>query len=246
MTMLWSKRIALRWGVMICLLWTMALTGCASKDPPYGTETRLSMVNARHVTWAVCPAVNLSGEQGVDSILQADLLYQQLQQVGGLTVIPVNRVAEVFANLRIEKIRSEEEAALVCEILGCDALVVPTVTIYDPFTPPKLGVSLSLMRKPAAGAQTPRVDPETLIRSASPGSELAMPPATSALVQVVGMYDAANGSTREALWRYAEGRNNPAGPFGAREYLVSMDRYCGFVYHELIADLLASPRLKRS
>jgi hypothetical protein len=231
---------------MACLMGALLLSGCAAQDPPYGTETRLSMVNARHLTWAVCPAINLSGEQGVDSILQADLLYQQLQQVGGLTVIPVNRVAEVFANLRIEKIRSEEEAALVCEILGCDALVVPTVTIYDPFSPPKLGVSLSLMRKPGASLKAAQVDPEQLIRSASPTAQRAMPPVSSALVQVVGMYDAANGSTRDALWRYAEGRNNPAGPFGAKEYLVSMDRYCGFVYHELIADLLASPRLKRS
>jgi hypothetical protein len=26
---------------------------------------------------------------------------------------------------------------------------------------------------------------------------------------------------------------------GAKEYLASMDRYCGFVYHELIARLIS-------
>jgi len=52
-------------------------------------------------------------------------------------------------------------------------------------------------------------------------------------------------SIRAALLRYAQGRNDPMGPYSAKEYFVSMDRYCGFVYHVLIADLLDSPRLRR-
>ena len=53
------------------------------------------------------------------------------------------------------------------------------------------------------------------------------------------MFDAANGSVRDAVYRYAAGRNDPVGPMGAKEYLASMDRYCGFVYHELIARLIS-------
>jgi len=52
------------------------------------------------------------------------------------------------------------------------------------------------------------------------------------------MYDAANGSVRQQLLDYAQGRQDPAGPLGSKEYFVSMDRYCGFVYHELISDLV--------
>jgi len=59
------------------------------------------------------------------------------------------------------------------------------------------------------------------------------------------MFDAANGSVREALLAYAKGRNDPAGPMGAKEYLVSMDRYCGFVYQSLTGDLLRSMRQHR-
>ena len=55
------------------------------------------------------------------------VVYQQMQQVRGLTMVPVNRVAEVFAGLKIEKVQSPEQAALVCDLLGCDALVVATV-----------------------------------------------------------------------------------------------------------------------
>ena len=69
----------------------------------------------------------------------------------------------------------------------------------------------------------------------------------SEFLQAVGMYDAANGTTRDALFAYASGRNDPLGPMGAKEYLASMDRYCGFVYAELTADLLrqARPKSKR-
>ena len=44
---------------------------------------------------------------------------------------------------------------------------------------------------------------------------------------------------------YAKGRNDPVGPMGAKEYLVSMDRYCGFVYQSLTGDLLRSMRQRR-
>ena len=164
-------------------------------------------------------------------------------------MIPVNRVVEVFAALRIEQVRSEEEAKAVCEALGCDGLLVPTVTIYDPFAPPKLGASLTLMRRDHPG-EARKIDARELVRQAKESDEMspgipAMPEPSEAFVQVVGMYDAANGSVRDAVMAYAQGRNDPVGPYGAREYLVSMDRYCGFAYHELIANLLASPRLKR-
>jgi len=49
--------------------------------------------------------------------------------------------------------------------------------------------------------------------------------------------------TREKLALYAAGRNDPTGPMGAKEYMMSMDRYVGFVYSELIRQVLASPRL---
>jgi len=77
--------------------------------------------------------VNLSGVTQVDPIIQADLLYAQVQQTAGLNVIPVNRVVEVFAALKIEQVQSEEQAAIICDVLGCDALLIATITAYDPY-----------------------------------------------------------------------------------------------------------------
>jgi hypothetical protein len=83
------------------------------------------------------------------------------------------------------------------------------------------------------------IDPRALARAARPQANDSLPePQSGPFVQAVGMFDATNGSVRDALLAYAMGRNDPAGPLGPKEYFVSMDRYCGFVYHELIGKLL--------
>ena len=217
------------------------LAGC-QHEKPYGTEAQLSLPGSRPQVWAIAPAVNLSGQK-VDPLIQADLVYQQLQQVHGLTVVPVNRVVEVYVSLRIENVQSQEQADLVCQYLGCDALLVPTVTAYDPYNPPKFGVALQLFIKGGA-VQTGEIDPRELARRASPPPNEVLP-TNGSFVQVVGMFDAANGTVRQQLMDYAQGRNDPAGPYGANEYLVSMDRYCGFAYWTMINGLLDSPRLRR-
>jgi hypothetical protein len=188
------------------------------------------------MTWAVAPAVNLSGQKQVDALLQADLLYAQLQLVKGLTVVPVNRVVEAYAGLHLARIESEQQAELVCQVLGCDGLIVPTVTTYDPYSPPKFGAALQWFGKDAVKRHE-RVDPRLLAQQAAPGPSESLPE-KGRFVQVVGMYDAADGSVRQRLLDYADGRNDPQGPLGSKEYFVSMDRYCGFVYHDLIVKLL--------
>jgi hypothetical protein len=228
-------------GLVLVMGLIMACAGCARRPPAYGTERQLQLPSPRNQVWAVAPAVDLSGQQ-IDPVLQADLLYQQLQQVHGLTVIPVNRVIEVYQSLRIDRVQSQEQAALVADLLGCDALLVPSVTAFDPYHPPKFGVALQLFaRRPAGSAN---VDPRELVRRAAPQPDQPLP-ASGEFVQVVGMFDASTGSVRQAVLEYARGRHNPAGPMGAREYLLSMDRYCGFVYHTLVAELLRTTQVRR-
>src|SRR3954454_10957381 len=197
-------------------------SGCAEKPVPYGVERQaayLSPLKKREV-WAVAPAVNLSGYRDADPLLQADIVYQQLQQVRGLTVIPVNRVVEVYATLKIDKVQSNEQAALVCDLLGCDGLVVPTVTAYDPYDPPKLGASIQLLSRPMTFARPVNVDPRELARQAAPKViDATRTTVRMDIVQAVGMFDASNGSVREALNGYVAGRHDPVGPMGSREYL---------------------------
>jgi hypothetical protein len=233
-------------SISACLALTI-LGGCFNAK--YGDERQLSVNNGTHPVWAVAPAVNLSGETSVDPVLQADLLFQQLQAVNNVTVIPVNRVVEVYAALHITRVESEEQAAIVCEQLGCDGLIIPTITIYDPYNPPKVGAALQLMRRsPMEHANN--IDPRELTRQASPMLTAPLPQHPS-FIQVVGMYDAANGTVRDALMTYARGRNDPTGPLASNEYLESMDRYSGFVYYTLIQQMIGrvtgqSPELARA
>jgi hypothetical protein len=153
----------------------------------------------------------------------------------------------VYAGLNIDRIASQEQAELVCEVLGADGLLIPTVTAYDPYDPPKVGASLQLFGRPASRRVKKNVDPRELARRASPGDDEALPASASPtqFLQVVGMFDAANGSVRKAVMNYAKGRNDPVGPYGADEYFVNMDRYSGFVYHVLIAEMMNHPRLRK-
>ncbi len=219
-------------SISLCLLAVIA--GCVT--PKYGVERQLSVRDGTHPVWAVAPAINLSGESAVDPILQADLVFEQLQAVNNLTVIPVNRVVQVYAALHIDKVESEDQAAVVCRQLGCDALLVPTVTRYDPYDPPKAGIALQLLNAVKA-APSQQVDARELVREAAPNITQTLP-VNPPFIQVVGMYDASNGSVRDAVLLYAKGRNDPTGPLKTKEYFVNMDRYCGFVYHTLITQML--------
>lgn len=215
--------------------------GCQGGKAEYGMERQLFLRSATRQTWAVAPVINLSGQKQVDPILQADLLHRQLGDVAGVNPLPVNRVVEVYMALRIDRVESEEQAALVCDLLQCDGLLVAAVTDFDPFEPPKMGAALQLFRK-GDYKRPPNVDPYVLARRATPLPG-QMPTSRPAFVQAVGLFDAANGSVRADLTRYAQGRMDPDSPYRERAYLVDMDRYCGFVYHSLLEQLLAKPAL---
>jgi hypothetical protein len=241
-SMVWRRLLPAMSAIVIGAL--SLIGGCGGDDhKPYGVESRLSMPGDRQLIWAVAPTINLSGERPVDPLLQSDIVYSELQQVNGLTIIPVDRVTEIYLALKIDKVESQSQANLVCDLLGCDGLVVPTVTEYDPYNPPKLGAALQLFTKPADYARPADVDPRELARAATPPPD-APTDSPGGVVQSVGMFDAADGSVRQDLMMYAAGRNDPNGPLAANEYLLDMDRYCGFVYHTLIAEMLASPAFR--
>lgn len=225
-------------SLMLCL----PLLGCGGdKKPEYGVEQKLRLPGRFRQVWAVAPVINDSGQKSVDPILQWDLIYKKLQSVEGLTVIPVNKLVDVLNSLGIERVQSAEQAALICDVLGADALLIPTVTIYDPYDPPKMAASLNLFRR--GGYRRPmNVDIRELARRAAPATMPSPRPAPG-FVQVVRVFDSADGSTRAAVLQYAQGRIDPTEPYQQRIYLVEMDRYAGFVYHALITELLARPQL---
>lgn len=229
-----------RMSIGLILLVTL-VAGCTSSKAkkPYGFEGVLFVPPGFPRTVAVAPVVDLSGQQ-LDPLVEADIVFEQLGQVRGVTAVPVNRVAEVFAAMRISQIQTVQQAFEVCDALGVDAILVPTVTLYDPYDPPSMGASLALFSRVGFSGRGGGPDVRQLSRSPGPGPMESLP-RNADFIQAAGVFDASAGSTRAKLEAYAAGRSDPTGPLGRREYLVSMDRYSAFVWHELLEELMRPP-----
>ncbi|MGF1634676.1 MAG: hypothetical protein ACFCVE_12555 [Phycisphaerae bacterium] len=233
-----AKRLFAATFTVVLAASMLTLAGCQSKVPQYGREARLALPAGMQRVWAIAPAQNISGEAGVDPLLQADILYSHVEQISGVTAVPVNRAAEVMAALGLRRIESLEQAQIICELLGVDGIIVPTVTLFDPYDPPRFGVSLQVFESTRATTLgTGNLDPRELARMAAPTDiePLSLP---ADFRQKSGVFDATNGSTRDAVAAYAAGRNDPTGPVGVRAYFLDMERFCGFAYHELLSGLV--------
>lgn len=200
--------------------------------------------------WAVAPLNNESGSLEVDSARVADHLAQQLQNAQGLSVLPVNRVLAAMEALKLPAIRSAEDAQRVRALLGADGLIVGTITAYDPYDPPKLGLSLALYEKPAGASD--RIDLDELRTAPSDiDARLRQPDAMRPTCEVSGYFDAADPAVRTWLKRYAGDRgpqsqkNNPA-QGNWQIYRLSMDLYTEFVSYLVCSRLLEAEQHRLS
>ena len=186
--------------------------------------------------WAVAPLANESGVSAVDAYRVADLFTQQVQQVDGINTVPVNRVVLAMRHAGLEAVGSSADAMQLIQLLEVDALVVGTVTAWDPYPPPTLGMAVLLFA--GSGDHASGVDPRELVRATSsdvaPG-ELGPP---GAIAQAAGIFDGRNNETLAWLEAFATGRIEPDEPFGADVYLMDMELYTQFVSYRLIRDLL--------
>jgi hypothetical protein len=189
--------------------------------------------------WAVAPFLNESGVAQVEGDRIADLMTEQAQQVQGIDTVPVNRVLLAMRKSGLVAITNEHEAFQIMNMLDVDGLIVGTVTAYDAYRPPKLGMATQLFVRTERNASH-MIDPRTLTKSTSgevsPG-EVGPHAATS---QAAGVFDASNHQTLIWLNNFASGRTQPDTAYGSDIYLVNMDLYTEFVCFRLLQDLLAN------
>ena len=211
---------------------------------------------AKRQVWAVAPLANESGRLQVNGARVADHLTRQLEQADGLDVVAVNRVLAAMESLDMSAVRKPADAVKLRQALGVDALVVGTVTAYDPYDPPKLGLAVELY----TGRDRPRarLDIRELTRAGT-DQTVQPPPAvdpTKPVSVVSGFYDAADPDVRRKLKRYGSQRGAEApaegdllqrirgeeDPENWRLYRLSMDLYTEFVSHVVSERLLAAER----
>lgn len=194
--------------------------------------------------WAVAPLGNESGVSIADPNILADALVAKIDETRGIACLPLNRTLAAMRARRMTAIRTPADARLLAATLGVDAIVVGNITAYDPYNPPKIGLSLALFsrdRKPAEA-----FDPMRLRSSYSDSdyrvtnSQYADKP-----VAVVSEHlDAINHEVQMDLRRYATGRCDADSALGWKNYLANMDLYSEFTAYFAVSRLLEQERLR--
>lgn len=215
------------------------LGGCSVRQDAAETPVpRLIAPYEGRQVWAVAPLRNESGSLQANGVRVADHLARQLEQAEGIDAVPVTRVIAAMDALKMPTIGSPQQAMQLRQTLGVDAIVVGTISTYDPYDPPKLGLALELYVDEQRALRPP-VDVRGLSRAGTDQeSRLANTRNGQPTSVVSGLYDAAEPATRQWLQRYSLGRGTGEDRPQWRTYRISMDLYTEFVSYAVSWRLL--------
>lgn len=191
---------------------------------------------------AVLPFVNESSAGSAVAEEFADVLASEWVKVAGVrTVRPRSLAGSLEQGVRIGSL---EEALRVARGVKADAFVVASLTDYDPYEPPRLGVSIQFFRVSARPIPDSAVD--RLVQSASwrcgplPAGRDRAGHWITAFEQV---YDAHDRRVRDRLEAYARSQEGSDTAFdGGREFTAVQSRYMQFVSNQLVLDILRASR----
>jgi hypothetical protein len=230
----------------------MCLGACTLQD----AEPLVSPYDTRRVL-AVVPLANESGSLHANGAKMADFLARQLENASNIDVLAVNRVIAAMEGRTMSQVTSPADAMRLLNTLGVDGLVVGTITAYDPYEPPKLGLAIELYVNALADQPAQTLNLRQLSRARTGGQ--VQRPTGSRRAQpytvVSAFFDAASPDVRRQMQRYATGRGTRVDEEGLRKYKpfqprsdkeavhtihLSMDLFSQFVSYEMCWRLLAA------
>ena len=222
--------------------------GCASKPDLVAPEVLMSPYDAAlgETLWAVAPLANESGVGTVDVLAVCDAIVGKVTEAEGLAAVPMNRTIAAMRSLSMPAVRSPAEARMLAEALGVDGVIVGSITAYDQYNPPTIGLTLALYTRPPSPAIDlgPSEDPRTL-RSAPTEPDLPRTTFTGAPSSVVIEHlPGINHAVQMNVRRYAQGRHRQDSALGWERYLASMELYTDFAAHWVVRRLLEEERLR--
>jgi len=234
--------MALATAVMTAML----VAGCAKRTP---VNARLMSPYSEEKIWAVAPLANESGTSAADALRISDLLAQELQQVYRLNVVPVSRVLSAMEALEMPEIESEHDAQAIIRTLNLDGLLVGTITAYDPYHPPVLGLTVQLytngneVRDRVASIDNAK-GMRLLGASPSDATGSGINEFNQPVAGVSEVFDASDNGVRLDVQEFAQGRSDDDTALGWRRFLYSMDSYTQYAGHRIIRDLIREERLR--
>lgn len=233
----------LAWRCALVLIVIGSLGACTPKPPALPLTppvTLKSPYSSRDVIWAVLPLANESGTSVPNELTVTDALVNSIREVDGLTALPTNRVIQAMRTLGMPGISSPQEAQALAGAVGADGILVGTITAWDPYHPPQLGVSVALFARTnkMLVKELSQIDPLEL-RQAMTDAGITVGEARDLPVAVVANhYDAANHTVLLDVKQYATGRHDPRSALGWEYYTQSMGRYTEFVCFSVLKVLL--------
>jgi hypothetical protein len=189
--------------------------------------------------WAVVPLRNESGTTSVDVFEISDKVVGAASQVRGVRTVPLNRTIAAMQALNMAELASPADAKALAQQLGVDALILGSITAYDPYNPPKLGLALALYPRAGGPGQMDAVDPHTLEGQPTDYRYFPRSAHADAPASVVSEYlDGQNNGVLIDLRTFATGRVDPKSALGWRRYLTSMDLYSEFAAWHAVRSLV--------
>lgn len=235
---------------LVALLSLAALlvsTGCESADKLDAPQVIVSPYDSSQgeALWAVVPLVNESGVSEADSFMVSDKLVAAIDQSRGIACLPLNRTIAGLRAAGLNNLRTPQDARALAKVLGVDALVIGTITDYDPYNPPKLGMALMLFVNDRDEYTLTNADPMKL-RQAYSDRQVAVNNAnTSRPAATVSEHlDASNHDVLLQVKQYALGRHDKSSAMGWRQILASMDRYTEFAAYTVVSRLVDQERIR--
>jgi len=219
----------------ICLALAIGpgLSGCAGRR-----AYRISSPYPATLTIAIAPVLNFSGASDIDTLNVTDILYSELQQVQGITVVPVNRVLAQLAQDRIDDVQTPHQAVNLAKRVDADMIMVSAITEYDPYYPPIVGIASQIFTVTNDPPVHSAVDPIALQRLASP-LRITVDDKRGHLPtsQLSRIYNSRDRRIVDEVKQFASSRGTGTSPYKWQLYLRSQTHYLRFVCHQGIREL---------
>jgi hypothetical protein len=242
-----AESMLLRWALALTVV-ALTIGGCQSSTltPPNVLVSPYDSARGEAL-WAVAPLMNESGTTILELDAISDAVVRACQQIEGIRCLPLNRTLAEMRGLGLQTIGSPEEAAALAARLGVNGLIVGTISDYNPYEPPTLGLSLALETGESF------VEPGGLsldgLRGGVTGAGAGETGSTTRYAErpvasMAAVFDGRNHATQMEVRRYAVGRQEAGSARGWRTYLSSMPLFTEFAAHAAVSRLLDEERLR--
>lgn len=220
-------------GPVVGLGLLLAAAGCRAPAPASpATSTSPRVI-------AVLPVTCTEGVRDVDLDRFTDIFSSEWVKVAGVRAVRPSRGSEP-----VPTSPTLDEALRLAREAKADAFVAASLTSYDPYDPPQIGISLQYFRVQSRPLSDSEVD--RLVQSASwrrGPMPLSREKAGHWVASIERIYDADDRDVRDRLARYA--REKAGGEPGAsreRDILAIQPKYMQFVSNQVIHEILDAAR----